>query len=149
VTYSYRMGVIITFVRDDGRPGPGVAREFKASDGWQVEIRDEGCLEISGYGRVPVPQNVVLPWHRVWEIASIPSPGDVSVPVAAQTLGSAASTAITPSPHRPAPPAPPRPGPVVTGPHRVCIMTGCTLAEQPTQAVYCPQCEMRTQQRPG
>lgn len=71
MTYNYRQGAIVTFTRDDGLPGPGQRQTFSAADGWKVEIQDEGCVEISGYGRQPTPPTRAVPWHRIWEITTI------------------------------------------------------------------------------
>jgi hypothetical protein len=69
--YSFRQGAIVTFVREDGHPGPGESRHYPAADGWKVEIQDEGCVEINGYLRKPKPPSLVVPWHRIWEISTI------------------------------------------------------------------------------
>jgi hypothetical protein len=71
VAYSYRAGAIITFAREDGQPGPGNSVKYSAAEGWKVEIQDEGCIEISGYGQNPSPPTVVIGWHRVWQIESM------------------------------------------------------------------------------
>jgi hypothetical protein len=81
MTYNYRAGAIVTFVRDDGRPGPGEVLEFNATDGWKVEIQDQGCAEITGYLRKPVPPSVIVPWHRIWQITTIPDPGSGPSPL--------------------------------------------------------------------
>ncbi len=69
--YSFRRGAIVTFVREDGQRGPGESYRYPASEGWKVEIQDEGCVEITGYLRKPVPPSLVVPWHRIWEISTI------------------------------------------------------------------------------
>lgn len=69
--YSFRQGAIVTFVRDDDKGGPGESYRLPASEGWKVEIQDEGCVEITGYLRKPVPPSRVIPWHRIWEITTI------------------------------------------------------------------------------
>lgn len=69
--YSYRQGAIVTYTRDDGQPGPGASEKFSAAEGWKVEIQDEGCVEITGYLKKPVPPSRAIPWHRIWEITSL------------------------------------------------------------------------------
>lgn len=71
MTYSYRAGAIVTFTRDDGYPGPGAVVKYPAAEGWKVEVQDEGCVEISGYGQNPAPPTLVLGWHRIWQIESM------------------------------------------------------------------------------
>ena len=71
MAYSFRRGALVTFVREDGKDGPGESYKFPASEGWKVDIQDEGCVEISGYGMKPVPPSRVIPWHRIWEITAI------------------------------------------------------------------------------
>ena len=64
MAYSFRRGALVTFVREDGKDGPGESYKFPASEGWKVDIQDEGCVEISGYGMKPVPpsrRNSVAP----------------------------------------------------------------------------------------
>lgn len=70
MAYSYRRGAFVTFVREDGQPGPGVSREYKSSNGWKVDIQDEGCVEITQYATPSPAPSVILPWHRIWEIRS-------------------------------------------------------------------------------
>jgi hypothetical protein len=72
MTYHYRRGAIVTLVREDGQPGPGESATYKFVDGWKVEIQDEGCVEITQYGAPNPAPSVVLPWHRIWEITTIP-----------------------------------------------------------------------------
>jgi hypothetical protein len=50
MTYSFRRGAIVTFVRDDGQSGPGESYSYKASD--------------------PAP-SMALPWHRIWEVRAL------------------------------------------------------------------------------
>ena len=69
---SYRLGALVTFVRTDGGTGPGETFTFAAADGWQVEIRDEGCVEINRYLAANPPPSRLIPWHRIWEITTIP-----------------------------------------------------------------------------
>ena len=71
MAYSYRSGAIVTFIRHDGQPGPGESTTFKATDGWKVEIQDEGCVEITNYGAPNPGPSTVVPWHRIWEIRTI------------------------------------------------------------------------------
>jgi hypothetical protein len=71
MTYNFRQGAIVTFTRDDGQPGPGESQTFAAANGWKVEIQNEGCIEITGYGQTPVPPSRAIPWHRIWEITTI------------------------------------------------------------------------------
>jgi hypothetical protein len=71
MAYSFRQGAIVTFTREDGLPGPGETYKFPATEGWKVDIQDEGVVEISGYGRKPMPPSRVIPWHRIWEITSM------------------------------------------------------------------------------
>ncbi len=71
MAYSYRQGAIVTFVRDDGLPGPGESQTYNARDGWKVDIQDEGLVEITNYlAKPPVPSRII-PWHRIWEIGSL------------------------------------------------------------------------------
>jgi hypothetical protein len=58
-------------MRSDGQPGPGESRTFKASEGWKVDIQDEGCVEITNYLAKPAVPSVIIPWHRIWEISTI------------------------------------------------------------------------------
>jgi hypothetical protein len=71
MAYNFRAGAKVTFTRDDGQPGPGQTVEYPAVEGWKVQIQDEGCIEISGYGRDPVPPSIVVGWHRIWQIESM------------------------------------------------------------------------------
>ncbi len=71
MTYNYRQGAVVTFTREDGGAGPGESLTLKASDGWKIEIQDEGCVEITGYGRADKPPSRVVPFHRIWEITTI------------------------------------------------------------------------------
>jgi hypothetical protein len=71
MAYSFRAGARVTFTHEDGQPGPGKAIEYPASQGWKVEIQDEGCVEISGYGMEPTPPSLVVGWHRIWQIESM------------------------------------------------------------------------------
>ena len=71
MAYSYRKGAAITYMREDGGPGPGETVTYSASDGWQVEIQDQGCVEVTGYLKNPVPPSLIIPWHRIWQISSI------------------------------------------------------------------------------
>jgi hypothetical protein len=71
MTYSYRRGAIVTFVREDGQPGPGESYTYKVSDYWKVEFQDEGCVEISQYGAPDPAPSMVLPWHRIWEVRAL------------------------------------------------------------------------------
>jgi hypothetical protein len=68
--YSYRQGAVVTFLSADGK-GPGESYRFPASEGWKVEIQDQGCVEITGYLMKPMPPSRVIPWHRIWEITTI------------------------------------------------------------------------------
>jgi hypothetical protein len=70
MAYSYRRGAVVTFVREDGQPGPGDTHEYSANDDWKVEIQDEGCVEISQYGAKNPALPKIVPWHRIWEIKS-------------------------------------------------------------------------------
>ena len=48
MTYSFRRGAIVTFVREDGQPGPGESYTYKASDYWKVEFRTRAvCPSLS------------------------------------------------------------------------------------------------------
>ena len=71
MSYSYRQGAVVTFARDDGSPGAGQVVKYKASEGWKVEIQDEGCVEISQYGIRNGADPIVFPWHRIWQITPI------------------------------------------------------------------------------
>jgi hypothetical protein len=72
VAYSFRAGARVTFTRDDGQPGPGQTFEYPAGEGWKVQIQDEGCVEISGYGKKPSPPpTIVVGWHRIWQIEAM------------------------------------------------------------------------------
>ena len=71
MTYNFRAGAKVTFTRDDGHPGPGQTIEYPARDGWKVSIQDEGCIEISAYGKQPSPPAIVIGWNRVWQIESM------------------------------------------------------------------------------
>jgi hypothetical protein len=71
MTYNYRQGAVVTFVRDDGGSGPGQTVEYKNVDGWKVEIQNEGCVEISQYGTQNGAKPVIVPWHRIWQITTL------------------------------------------------------------------------------
>jgi hypothetical protein len=71
VTYNFRAGAVVTFMREDGYPGPGEMVKYPANDGWKVEIQNEGCVEISGYGKEPSPATVVIGWNRIYQIESM------------------------------------------------------------------------------
>jgi hypothetical protein len=71
MAYSYRQGAKVVFTKDDGQPGAGELRVYKASEGWKVDIQDEGCVEISNYLAKPSVPSVIVPWHRIWEISTI------------------------------------------------------------------------------
>jgi len=71
MTYSYRQGAIIAFTSESGASGPGETVEYKAADGWKVEIQNEGCVEVSQYGVKGGAAPMVIPWHRIWHITSI------------------------------------------------------------------------------
>jgi len=71
MSYSYRAGAIITFVREDGQPGPGVSHTYSAADRWKVEVQEQGCVEITNYGAPNAAPSRILPWHRIWEIRSL------------------------------------------------------------------------------
>jgi hypothetical protein len=71
MAYSFRAGAIVTFMRDDGQPGAGQTIKYPASEGWKVEIQDEGCVEISGYSTNPPPPSLVIGWHRIYQIESM------------------------------------------------------------------------------
>lgn len=70
MAYNYRKGAIGTFALEDGSPGPGKTMEYKATDGWKVEIQNEGCVEISQYGISNGAKPTVYPWHRIWQITA-------------------------------------------------------------------------------
>lgn len=70
MTWSFRQGAVVTFSREDGQPGPGTATAYKSTDGWSIELQDEGCVQISNYqGDKSVL--MVVPWHRIHEIRAI------------------------------------------------------------------------------
>jgi hypothetical protein len=69
MTWSFRQGANITYVRDDGQPGPGQTTIYKTVEGWSVELQDEGCVQISNY-RLEPSVLMVVPWHRIYEIRS-------------------------------------------------------------------------------
>ncbi len=71
MTYTYRKGAVVTYMREDGQPGPGESKVYEASDGWTVQIQLEGCVEIANCGpRTPAPRTVI-PWNRIWRITSV------------------------------------------------------------------------------
>jgi hypothetical protein len=132
MTLEYRVGVIITFAREDGQPGPGETRQYRASEGWSVEIRDEGCVRIKGYGRTPIPPDIVVPWHRIWEIT------DIVVPRPDQRHASAMTSALAVGANTVAETRP-------LGSPRICAEQSCDLAGQPTEKLRCSACGKFTQ----
>jgi hypothetical protein len=126
MTFSYRMGAIVTLTREDGNPGPGEMREYKASDGWEVVIRDEGCVEITGYRRRPMPPPIVVPWHRIWEIKAIlvPLSGQRGVDPMTSTLAVGTMQVDT------------KP----LGSLRTCAERSCEMSGQQTDKLRCPAC---------
>src|SRR6266511_1364138 len=71
MTYTYRKGAVVTYMREDGQPGPGESKVYEASDGWTVQIQLEGCVEIANcVPRTPAPRTVI-PWNRIWRITSV------------------------------------------------------------------------------
>jgi hypothetical protein len=70
MTWSFRMGAVVTFTRDDGQPGAGQAATYSHTDGWTVEIQDEGCVQLSNYRAEPSVL-MVVPWHRIYEIRAV------------------------------------------------------------------------------
>jgi hypothetical protein len=70
MTWSFNAGAIVTFVREDGHPGPGKQETYNELDGWKVEIQDEGCVQIMNWKAKP-DIFMVLPWHRIYEIRAV------------------------------------------------------------------------------
>jgi len=70
MTWSFRQGATVTYVRDDGQPGPGQVAVYKMVEGWSVELQDEGCVQISNYQAKPSVL-LVVPWHRIYEIRAV------------------------------------------------------------------------------
>jgi hypothetical protein len=132
MTFNYRMGAVVTFAREDGQPGPGEKREYKANEGWNVEILDEGAVEISGYGRRPVPPSTIVPWHRIWEVTAIPMPlaDRRSTASAASVLPVGAHSVVDAQP---------------LGSPRICVEQSCDLTGQRTEKLRCPSCDNFTQ----
>jgi hypothetical protein len=67
MSWSFRQGAVITFMRDDGQPGPGKQQTYRATDGWKVELQDEGCVQLTNWKSAP-PVFMVLPYHRIYEM---------------------------------------------------------------------------------